>query len=88
MGKWIQQQKAPITFLLGLSAGLAISAVASGEVSHGEMAAEIRSAGYPCAHVLNVEDMGGTTWVVKCNSGTFNVSRDQEGNYSVMPGNE
>lgn len=53
------------------------------EMSHGEMAAAIRSANYPCAHVLGVQNAGENAWSVECNSGKFRVSRDQDGNYTV-----
>lgn len=59
------------------------SAVA--DVSYGEMAAAIRSANYPCAHVLNVDSGGGNAWLVQCNSGTFNVFRDDNGDFQVTP---
>jgi hypothetical protein len=53
------------------------------DVSHGEMAAAIRSAHYPCDRVLNVDSDGDNAWVVQCNSGKFNVSRDQNENFKV-----
>jgi len=53
------------------------------ETSHGEMAAAIRSANYPCAHVLGLQNAGENAWSVECNSGKFRVSRDQDGNYTV-----
>ena len=53
------------------------------EVTHGEMAAAIRSANYPCAHVIGLESAGQNAWSVQCNSGKFRVSRDQDGNFTV-----
>lgn len=55
----------------------------AGEVSHGEMAGAIRSADYPCARVLEINSAGDDAWVVQCNSGTFSVSRDPDGGFSV-----
>jgi hypothetical protein len=53
------------------------------DVSHGEMAGAIRSANYPCAHVQKVDSDGNNAWLVQCNSGKFNVSRDQDGDLKV-----
>ena len=53
------------------------------EMTHGEMAAAIRSANYPCAHVTGLESTGENAWSVECNSGKFRVSRDQDGNFTV-----
>jgi hypothetical protein len=53
------------------------------EMSHGEMAAAIRSADYPCAHVLGLESSGDNAWSVDCNSGTFLVTRNEDGSYAV-----
>ena len=52
-------------------------------MTHGEMAAAIRSANYPCAHVIGLESTGQNAWSVQCNSGKFRVSRDQDGNFTV-----
>lgn len=60
-----------------------LSQAAAADVSHGEMAAAIRSANYPCAQVLEVDSAGDNAWVVQCNSGKFNVSRDQNGDLKV-----
>lgn len=53
------------------------------EMTHGEMAAAIRSANYPCAHVIGLESAGKNAWSVECNSGKFRVSRNQDGNFTV-----
>ena len=53
------------------------------EVSHGEMAAAIRSADLPCAHVVKLDATGDNVWIVQCNSGMFRVARDSEGNFRV-----
>ena len=52
-------------------------------VSHGELAGAIRSASYPCARVINVDSNGENAWIVQCNSGKFNVARDQNGDFTV-----
>jgi hypothetical protein len=65
-----------------LSSLLASPATAA-DVSHGEMAAAIRSADYPCAHVLKIDSSGDDAWLVQCNSGSFRVSRDQDGRFKV-----
>jgi len=54
------------------------------EVSDGEMAAAIRSADYPCEHVLGQQASGDNIWRVQCNSGTYLVSRDANGQFSVV----
>ena len=70
---------------------IAASAFSSGafssEVSHGKMAATIRSADYPCAHVVAVRDSGENAWSVECNSGIFNVRREADGKYTVTKTN-
>jgi hypothetical protein len=53
------------------------------EMSHGKMAATIRSANHPCAHVISLESAGENAWNVKCNSGKFDVKRDDDGKFSV-----
>ena len=58
------------------------------DMSYGEMAAAIRSANYPCAHVLNVDSAGDNAWVVQCNSGTFKVFRDENGDFQVTPADQ
>lgn len=77
----------------GLKAGLmlllcsvlgAVSANAlADEPEYGEMAAAIRSANYPCAHVIHVSSVSSKSWNVECNSGHFRVTRDEEGDYTV-----
>ncbi len=57
--------------------------VDASDVTHGEMQAAIRSADFACKQVVNLESGGDNTWVVKCNSGKFRVSRDQDGKFTV-----
>jgi len=57
------------------------------EVSYGEMAAAIRSADYPCQHVLQLQTTGDNDWLVQCNSGTYQVARDANGQFSVVKAN-
>ncbi len=56
--------------------------VNASEMTHGEMQAAIRSANFPCAQVINLEG-SGDSWSVKCNSGSFRVTRDQNGKFAV-----
>ena len=53
------------------------------EVTQGEMAGVIRSANYPCAKVLNLQSSGENSWTVKCNSGSFHVTKNSDGQFSV-----
>ena len=55
--------------------------------SHGDMAATIRSANLPCAHVQSVDPAGENKWAVRCNSGVFLVERGEDGQYSVAKSN-
>jgi hypothetical protein len=71
-----------------IAGGLVATPLAAAEVSHGEMAAAIRSASYPCAHVRKIDRASDNAWVVECNSGTFRVSRDQDGRFNVTQATE
>ncbi len=57
--------------------------VDASDVTHGEMQAAIRSADFACNQVINLESGGDNAWVVKCNSGKFRVTRDQDGKFTV-----
>jgi hypothetical protein len=70
----------PAAMLVTLTAAPLVNAA---EMTHGEMAAAIRSANYPCAHVQALESAGEEAWSVQCNSGKFRVSRDKDGNFTV-----
>lgn len=59
--------------------------VSAVDIDHGELAAAIRTAGHPCARVLEVTSARSSTWVVRCNSGLFIVSASLDG-YTVTPG--
>lgn len=79
-----QQGPGSIVLICSMVFGALLSPLATAaDVSHGEMAGAIRSANYPCAHVLKVDSAGDNAWVVQCNSGKFDVSRDQNGNFRV-----
>ena len=54
------------------------------QMNDGELAAAIRSADYPCEHVLGQQASGDNIWRVQCNSGTYLVSRDANGQFSVV----
>ncbi len=62
-------------------------AIADGVPSHGDMAATIRSANLPCAHVLAVDPAGENRWAVRCNSEVFVVTRGEDGQYAVAKPN-
>jgi ABC-type sugar transport system substrate-binding protein len=74
---------------LALTTTLAViqPAFAAEMVSNGEMAAAIRSADYPCKHVLEVQATGDNSWRVQCNSGTYQVNRDANGQFTVVKTN-
>jgi hypothetical protein len=57
------------------------------EVNDGELAAAIRSADYPCERVLGQQATGDNDWRVQCNSGTYLVTRDANGQFSVVKTN-
>lgn len=61
----------------------AASAVHAEAPPHGELAAAIRSADRPCAHVIDVSASSGDVWLVTCNSGSFLVRKEADGGYSV-----
>ena len=72
-----------IACLTAAATVLGARAVADTMPSQGELAAAIRSADLPCAHVLGVEPAGDNQWVVACNSGRFVVTRGPDGKLSV-----
>ena len=47
------------------------------EMDHGTLAAAIRSANFPCNHVISASQSAENTWSVQCNSGTYEVTRDE-----------
>jgi len=58
------------------------------EMSNGQMAGIIRSANHPCAKVIELQPAGENSWSVKCNSGSFNVTRNADGQFSVNISNK
>ena len=62
-------------------------ALADAGPSHGELAAAVRSAKLPCSHVIQVKAADENQWSVECNSGTFLVTRGQDGRYTVLGSN-
>ena len=82
----------PMRLLKSVSATLLLSVfapflladeAAEKEMSNGELAGIIRSAGQPCNSVIEFQSSGKNAWNVTCNSGAFFVKRGEEGNYSV-----
>ncbi|WNC68811.1 hypothetical protein RI845_01355 [Thalassotalea nanhaiensis] len=57
--------------------------VNAAELTHGEAQAAIRSADFACNHVINLKSSGDNTWMVKCNSGIFSITRDKNGKFTV-----
>lgn len=61
------------------------------EVMSGTAAATIRSAGYPCAHVIQMDRLkagasdGSSRWEVRCNSGRFRVKFNRDTGSEVVP---
>ena len=53
------------------------------EMTNGDARAAIRSADFPCYHVIKLETGGNNIWNVTCNSGKFRVKRDQNGKITV-----
>jgi hypothetical protein len=60
-----------------------VSGVSADEMSNGKMAGIIRSANRPCAKVIESQPNGENSWEVKCNSGSFNVTRNANGKFNV-----
>jgi hypothetical protein len=54
------------------------------EVSDGELAAAIRSTDEPCDHVLEMQATADNSWRVQCNSGTYQVTRDANGQFRIV----
>ncbi len=68
----------------GVSADKGIVSEASAEeMSNGKMAGIIRSANHSCAKVIELQPDGENSWNVKCNSGSFNVTRNANGEFNV-----
>jgi len=58
------------------------------KMSNGQMAGIIRSANHPCAKVLELQSTGENSWSVQCNSGSFNVTHNADGQFSVNTSNK
>lgn len=80
--------------LLTLLAGSLFTALACAgeqEVMSGSVAAAIREAGHPCAHVIQMDRSkegaaeGYTVWNVSCNSGRFKVTFKGDTGSEVVP---
>ena len=79
-----QKSRGSLALLFSVIVVGSLSPVAfAADVSHGKMAGAIRSANYPCVQVLKIDSAGNNAWVVQCNSGKFNVSRDENGEFKV-----
>jgi hypothetical protein len=69
--------------LLVWCAVVAAQAASDTTPAHGELAAAVRSAGLPCAHVIGVEVLADGRWSVQCNAGTYIVTRAKDGGLAV-----
>ena len=58
------------------------------EMSNGKMSGIIRSANHPCAKVIKLQPDGENSWKVQCNSGSFNVTGNADGKFSVNVSNK
>ena len=76
-----------IRMALVTTAALVQPAFAADMVSEGEMAAAIRGTDYPCDHVLQMQSAGDNSWLVQCNSGTYQVTLDENGQFTVVKAN-
>lgn len=70
---------------LALTGGTAATDDAATKPPHGELAAAVRSAGMPCAHVQAVSAAGTDRWEVRCNAGVYLVEGQPGGSWSVRP---
>lgn len=77
-------QKSVKITLLAASIGW-LGAAAADEVADGTLAAAIREAGHPCAHVISKERAGTSVWRVRCNSGNFQVTMNEGDSPQVIP---
>lgn len=59
--------------------------VAAQEIADGTLAAAIRSSGHACSHVVETVNEGPSTWKVKCNAGTYRVSKNPDATLAVTP---
>jgi len=61
--------------------------VSAEEMSNGQMGGIIRSASHPCAKVTKLQSAAESLWIVQCNSGSFIVRRNTNGQFSVSTSN-
>ena len=66
-------------------ASLAGPPVLDQEVENGTLAAAIRASGQPCASVIEKEHQGDSLWLVRCNSGRFQVRLIDDSTAEVVP---
>jgi hypothetical protein len=69
---------------LGAATSLASPPAPAEEVENGTLAAAIRDSGQPCARVIEKEHQGGSLWVVRCNSGRFQVRLNDDSTAEVV----
>ena len=77
--------------LLAGSMWTALAGAGEQEIMSGSVAAAIRAAGHPCAHVIEMDRLkeeaaeGYTAWDVRCNSGRFKVTFKGDTGSEVVP---
>jgi len=83
--KFFARRSLKAGLLLLLSSVLVLGNVSAfaEEPDYGTLAAAIRSSNLPCDHVIRVSPAGNNAWNVECNSGKFQVIRNDEGEYSA-----
>ena len=69
--------------LVVAGAGTLAPSSAYSQEAAGNLAATIRESGNACAHVIEAEQTGNNSYKVRCNSGTFNVTINDDGTAQV-----
>jgi hypothetical protein len=62
-----------------------VSGVGAQEVAEGTLAAAIRSSGHPCSRVIESTSEGSWQWKVRCNSGWYRVTKNNDSTLEVTP---
>ena len=70
---------------IGLMTICGLAGVAAQDIAPGTLAAAIRSSGHPCNHVVESTNEGPSVWKVKCNAGSYRVSKSKDATLDVTP---
>jgi hypothetical protein len=73
----IIHQTRKLAGITAVSCLLLASGAFAEEMDHGTLAAAIRSADFPCNHVVSASESAVNTWNVQSNSGTYEVTREE-----------